>query len=244
MSDSKPIDSSIRDSVIMGDVHQHVTVVAEDKASEVDLGFSMRMDDNQPEPQIPVDLFAIRPDTKGPKSIGVLLILGAIVLFFQAYGDVGLHLSEDLSNEEVELILEVPNSQGDGSTELTVEQYQTFHDAARDSGGYALRGFGLIAASLLLFVGGIMLLFLNGLGAKLSLAGAVIGLVTGITGSLLVKGAADTHLVGVLLFTYEVYSYLCGVCMIMCAGMAALPLINARARMALYPENRVVLEQE
>jgi len=210
----------------------------------VDLGFSMRMDENQPEPQIPVDLFAIRPDTKGPKSIGVLLILGALVLFFQAYGDVGLHLSEDLSNEEVELILEVPNSQGDGSTELTVEQYQTFHDAARDSGGYALRGFGLVAASILLFIGGIMLLFLNGLGGKLSLAGAVIGLVTGITGSLLVKGAADTHLVGVLLFTYEVYSYLCGVCMIMCAGMAALPLINARARMALYPENRVVLEQE
>ena len=41
----------------------------------------MRMDENQPEPQIPVDLFAIRPDTKGPKSIGVLLILGALVLF-------------------------------------------------------------------------------------------------------------------------------------------------------------------
>jgi len=41
-----------------------------------------------------------------------------------------------------------------------------------------------------------------------------------------------------------VYSYLCGVCMVMCAGMAALPLINARARLALFPENRVVLEQE
>ena len=89
-----------------------------------------------------------------------------------------------------------------------------------------------------------MLLFLNGLGAKLSLTGAIIGLTTGITGSLFVKEAADIHLVGVLLFTYEVYSYLCGVCMVMCAGMAALPLINARARMALFPENRVVLEQE
>ena len=218
--------------------------MSDSSSPDVDLGFSMRMDANQPEPQIPADLFAIRPDSKGPKSIGVLLILGAIVLFFQAYGDVGLHFSEDLSNEEVEAILEVPNSQGDGSTELTVEQYQTFHDAARESGGYALRGFGLIVASALLLVGGIMLLFLNGIGAKLSLSGAVIGLVTGIAGSLLIKEAADIHLVGVLLFTYEVYSYLCGVCMVMCAGMAALPLINARARMALFPENRVVLEQE
>jgi len=218
--------------------------MSDSSSPDVDLGFSMRMDANQPETQIPADLFAIRPDSKGPKSIGVLLILGAIVLFFQAYGDVGLHFSEDLSNEEVEAILEVPNSQGDGSTELTVEQYQTFHDAARESGGYALRGFGLIVASALLLVGGIMLLFLNGLGAKLSLSGAVIGLVTGIAGSLLIKEAADIHLVGVLLFTYEVYSYLCGVCMVMCAGMAALPLINARARLALFPENRVVLEQE
>ena len=200
--------------------------MSDSSSPDVDLGFSMRMDANQPEPQIPADLFAIRPDSKGPKSIGVLLILGAIVLFFQAYGDVGLHFSEDLSNEEVEAILEVPNSQGDGSTELTVEQYQTFHDAARESGGYALRGFGLIVASALLLVGGIMLLFLNGLGAKLSLSGAVIGLVTGIAGSLLIKEAADIDLVGVLLFTYEVYSYLCGVCMVMCAGMAALPLIN------------------
>ena len=218
--------------------------MSDSSSPDVDLGFSMRMDANQPEPQIPADLFAIRPDSKGPKSIGVLLILGAIVLFFQAYGDVGLHFSEDLSNEEVEAILEVQNSQGDGSTELTVEQYQTFHDAARESGGYALRGFGLIVASALLLVGGIMLLFLNGLGAKLSLSGAVIGLVTGIAGSLLIKEAADIHLVGVLLFTYEVYSYLCGVCMVMCDGMAALPLINARARLALFPENRVVLEQE
>ena len=46
--------------------------------SEVDLGFSMRMDDSQPESEIPPHIFTIRPDTKGPKSIGVLLVLGAL----------------------------------------------------------------------------------------------------------------------------------------------------------------------
>ena len=209
---------------------------------EVSLGFSMRMDDNQPESEIPLDLFAVRPDTKGPRTIGILLILGALVLLGQAYGDIGLHSATDLSNDEVQLILDVPNSQGDGSNDISTEQYQTFHDAARESGGYALRGYGLVLASLLLITGGIMLMFLNGLGAKLAVSGASIGLITGIAGSLMVKGAADIHLEGVLLMTYEITTYLCGVCMVMCLGIAALPMINARARLALYPENKVILK--
>lgn len=212
--------------------------------AEVSLGFSMRMDDNQPESEIPLDLFAVRPDTKGPRTIGILLILGALVLLGLAYGDIGLHSATDLSNDEVQLILDVPNSQGDGSNDISTEQYQTFHDAARESGGYALRGYGLVLASLLLITGGIMLIFLNGLGAKLAVSGASIGLITGIAGSLMVKGAADTHLEGVLLMTYEITTYLCGVCMVMCLGIAALPMINARARLALYPENKVILKND
>ena len=77
----------------------------------VDLGFSMRMDESQLEAELPPDLFAVRPDTKGPRSIGILLILGALVLLGQAYGDIGLHNAADLSDEEVGMILEVPNSQ-------------------------------------------------------------------------------------------------------------------------------------
>jgi len=213
-------------------------------SSDVDLGFSMRMDENQPVAEMPTDLFAVRPDTKGPKTVGVLLLFGAFLLFFQAYGDIGLHNATDLDDEEVGLILDVPNSQGDGNNDISTEQYQTFHDAARESGGYALRGYGLLIASLLLFVGGGMLIFLNGFGAKIALGGASIGLITGIAGSLMVKGAADTHLQGVLLLTYEITTYLCGVCMAMCAGIAALPLINTRARLALYPENKVYLANE
>ena len=210
----------------------------------VDLGFSMRMNESQLEAELPPDLFAVRPDTKGPRSIGILLILGALVLLGQAYGDIGLHNAADLSDEEIGMILEVPNSQGDGSSEVTTEEYQTFHDAARESGGYALRGYGLVLASLLLIAGGVLLILLNGLGAKLAVSGATLGLVSGTAGSLMVKGAADAHLEGVLLLTYEITTYLCGVCMVMCLGMAALPMINARARLALYPEHKVTLSKE
>lgn len=215
----------------------------EEKREDVDLGFSMKIDGHQPDAEMPTDLFAVRPDTRGPKTIGVLLILGALVLLGQAYGDIGLHSADDLSSEEVDLILDVPNSQGDGTNDVSSEQYQTFHDAARDSGGYAVRGYGLALASLLLIIGGVMLMFLNGTGAKLSVAGAGIGLVSGTAGSLMIKGAADEHLQGVLLLTYEITTYFCGVCMVMCLGLAALPLINARARMALYPQPKVKLSQ-
>ena len=165
-------------------------------------------------------------------------------MFGQALGDIGFHQAEDLSDEEVNIILDVPNSQGDGTEDISAEQYQSFHDAARESGGYAIRGYGLAIASIMLFLGGGALLFLKGAGAKLAVGGAVLGMGSGISGSLLSKGAADAHLAGVLLDTYEVTTYLCGVCMFMCAGIAALPLINARARLALYPENRVVLKAD
>ncbi len=250
MSDSNskstsPVKSeSVWGDAITGEDSEQDTVLPDSKGSDVDLGFSMRMNESQPESEIPPYIFTVRPDTKGPRTVGVLLIIGALLLFFQAYGDVGFHQAEDLSDEDVQMILDVPNSQGDGTEDISVEQYQKFHDAARDSGGYAVRGYGLGIASIMLFLGGGMLLFLKGSGAKIALGGATLGMGSGITGSLLVKGAADEHLVGILLLNYEIYSYLCGVCMFMCAGVAALPLINARARLALYPENRVVLKAD
>ena len=42
--------------------------------SDMDLGFSMRMEDEDSVPTPPIDMFAIRPDTKGPKSVAVLII--------------------------------------------------------------------------------------------------------------------------------------------------------------------------
>ena len=63
-----------------------------------------------------------------------------------------------------------------GQKIISVEQYQKFHDAARDSGGYAVRGYGLgISWSIMVLVGGSMLLFLKGAGAKLAVGGCDAG---------------------------------------------------------------------
>ena len=212
--------------------------------SDMDLGFSMRMEDEASVPTPPVDMFAVRPDTKGPKSVAVLVFLGAILLAWSAYGDYQLHTAEDLSDSEVETLLITPNSQADDADDLTVEQYQEFHDQARDSGGYALRAGGLAIGTLLMFVGSILLFQLKPLGAWLNVAGAGIGLVAGVAGSMLIGGAAVNSLTGPLLLTYEISTYFCGVCMVTCIGLAGLPLLNARARLALYPNPKVRLAQE
>jgi len=209
--------------------------------TDLDLGFSMRMDDEAAVPAAPVDMFAVRPDRKGPKSVAVLMFLGALLLVFQAYGDYQLHSAEDLSEEEINTLLQTPNSQAGDGDEVTVEQYQAFHDDARESGGYLVRAVGLGIGVSLMFIGSILLFRLKPLGAWLNVSGAVIGLGSGVIGSWLVGGAATANLAGPLLLTYEILMYFCGVCMFTCIGLAGLPLLNARARLALYPNPEVVV---
>ena len=212
--------------------------------SDMDLGFSMRMEDEASVPTPPLDMFAVRPDTKGPKSVAVLIFFGAILLAWQGYGDYKFHTTEDLSDSEVETLLITPNSQADDADDITVEQYQEFHDQARDSGGYGLRAGGLAIGTLLMFVGSISLFQLKPWGAWLNVAGAVIGLVAGVAGSWLIGDAAVNSLTGPLLLTYEISTYFCGVCMVTCIGLAGLPLLNARARLALYPNPKVRIAHE
>ena len=136
--------------------------------SDLDLGFSMRMDDDAAEAATGVDLFAGRLDTKKTKTVAVLVFLGALLLAFQAYGDYQLHSAEDLSEAEIDTLLQTPNSQAGDEDEVTVEQYQEFHDAARESGGYLLRAVGLGIAVSLMFIGSILLFGLKPLGAWLN----------------------------------------------------------------------------
>ncbi len=212
--------------------------------SDLDLGFTMRMDDADAVPAPPVDMFAVRPDPKGPKTVAVLILLGAILLGYQGYGDYQFHTAEDLSDSEVATLLITPNSQASDADDLTVEQYQGFHDQARDSGGYGIRAVGFAITALMMIIGSILLFQLKPLGAWMNVIGASIGLISGVVGSWLVGGAAVDSLTGPLLLTYEISTYFCGVCMATCLSLAALPLLNARARLALYSSPKVLLVSE
>ena len=70
------------------------------------------------------DMFAIRPDRKGPKTVAVLLLFGALFFAILAYTDLTNANSEELSQAQIETLINVPNQQGEN---LSVEQYQDFH---------------------------------------------------------------------------------------------------------------------
>ena len=101
----------------------------------------------------------------------------------------------------------------------------------------------LLAAGCLL-LGAPLLYRLKRLGAQICVGGATIGLFGGIWGSLIINQAASTHLGDALTLTYEIWIYLCGASMGLCLAVAGLPLLNARARLALQPRVELDLREE
>ena len=200
--------------------------------SEKKFDFSIIMDENETStPSDSWDDIPFKPDRKGPKTIAVMIFIGGLLILFQAYSDFTANRLEDVPDSEVERLLETPNSQSE--TPITPEQYQQFHDDARDSGGYLIRSIGLFISGSLVLFGSVNLFRLLSSGPKIATLGAVIGFASGLYGSHLIRVASDDNLGGALLLTYEIFTYLCGTCMFLCGAFSALPLINARARAAL-----------
>jgi len=200
-------------------------------SDELGISIMMGKEDSIPKgPQYPSDILAVRADKKGPKTVAILLMLGAVIIAMQAYDDWQFNSAQDLSDSYVEDTLITLNSQG--GEELTGEDYQNFHDAARGGG------------ATLLFIGSPLLFKLNPLGAQLAIAGASIAFLGGVFGSYQLNQAAIETQHASLSLTYEIVMYLCGVCMAVCIALAVMPLFNVAARMALYGEDKVFLVQE
>jgi hypothetical protein len=184
-------------------------------------------------------ILEVRPDTKGPKNLAILLFMSAFLVLFMAWQDWQLH-GEGLSVNQIEVFLETPNSQPGDPT--TVEQYQEFEDSVRDANGYLIRSISLFIAAGCLLIGAPLLFRLQRRGAQLCTGGSLVGLTGGLIGSVIINRAAQEHLGDALMLTYEIWVYLCGAFMGLCFAVSALPLLNARARLALQPQ--VVLAQE
>ena len=174
----------------------------------------------------------VRPDEKGPKNLAVILFLSSIIVAGMGWQDWQMH-NDGLTDEQIETFLATPNSQGGEPT--TVDQYRDFETDVRAENGYLLRGVSLMLASLCLFVGAPMLYRLQRNGARLCSIGALIGLVGGVYCSMIINDAAQNNLGEAMKLTYQIWVYLCGTVMGLCLAVAALPLLNARARLALHP---------
>tara|TARA_B100001996_G_scaffold28055_1_gene21473 strand:+ start:560 stop:1153 length:594 start_codon:yes stop_codon:yes gene_type:complete len=188
------------------------------------------------------DMFAIRPDRKGPKTIAILLMLGALFFGVLAYTDISNANSEELSQAQIETLINVPNQQGEN---LSIEQYQDFHKEINESDGYLIRGTALGMSSIFVFIGSIFLFTMKPIGGKIAIGGAGISFVGGIYGCMIIYDAAKEHLLeSMLVQTHEITGYLCGVCSFLCGAMALLPLINTRAKLAFIEANSVKLVQD
>jgi len=195
--------------------------------------FSMRMDSEQSIPEhVLINVRKTRPDTKGPKTIGVIMVIGAILIGFVGYGNWENSQIEDLQDSDIEEVLTAARDAGEN---VSNEDYQRFHDDARDSGAYQTLGWSLMASSVLILAGGVLLFKLKKEGTYFGISGASIALIFGLWGQYQVNGAAQTHLSESLSLAYEIQMYLCGVCMFICGMMAALPLMTASARAAMEP---------
>ena len=78
------------------------------------------------------------------------------------------------------MTIETPNLNDE--IEVTPEQYQAFHDEARDSGAYAWRGWSLLIGMSLVAVGSLGLYALKPWGPRLASLGATVALIGGSVG--------------------------------------------------------------
>jgi len=187
----------------------------------------------------PAEIFATRPDEKGPKTVAILLVFGAILIIIIGYGDIQNSISEDMSQEELDTLLTNVRNQGDN---ITDQEYQQFHDDVRDSGAYSIRGWSLMIGGICIGTGGILLFILKPVGPKLALVGAGIGFIGGTYSSWEMKTISEAALPEAMVFVNEIFTYICGVCMVLCLALAGLPLLNASARAAL--NQKVVFSPE
>lgn len=202
--------------------------------------FSIRMK-NEEGLAPPAALFATRPDRKGPKTIAILLILGAALMGVTSFGDIQMSFSEDLSQNELDTLLTNVRDNGEN---ITDDEYQDYHDEVRDDGAYSLRGWSVMVGAILILLGGVLLFALNINGPKFALAGSVIAATGGLYANWIIYNLSEDMLPPALILVNKILAYLCGFCMVICGCMAALPLFNASARMALMPKITLVNEEE
>lgn len=187
------------------------------------------------------DMFAIRPDHKGPKTVAILLIVCSLFFALVAKADIDLANQEEVSDEFMAEILETPNQQGDN---ISFDAYQSYHKEVNENNGYLIRGASLAIGSAAGLIGGILLFRMKPLGGKIALSGALLSFFGGIVGNMAFHDAAQNHLNGTIQANAEYSGYACGICTFFFAALALLPLINARARLAFQEANKVVLVQD
>ena len=185
----------------------------------------------------PMEAFQPRPDQKGPKTVAVVLVMGAILMVLVGWGDIGNSMADEYPDAKIVV-------EGYQDDNLSVDDYQEYHDLVKEDGAYCIRGYSLLLGGTAVVIGAIMLFKLRFSGVIICLGGSVIGLVGGVIGSMRMANVSSQILPEQVTQINEYMSYLCGACMMMCVALAALPVLNSAARAALVQKVTLVVEEE
>ena len=113
-------------------------------------------------PEIP-----IRPNSSIPKTIGVLMVLGSLLVIFDGGGAIFTHFSELTTSgaeDDVELMKLI-------GVDITVDEYLQWDSEFKETKFHLITGTLKFCAGVLIFIGGIQLFLRKSIGIKVSLSG-------------------------------------------------------------------------
>ena len=132
--------------------------------------------------------------------ISYILIIGAVIAGIVGYGHIQDDKLEDLPDGQVEIIIATPNSHGD---DISIEDYQAYHDELRSNGAYQLLGYSLVCGMSLVLIGAVLIRLFRKEGVYIATTGATISLIGGVIANLRFQSAANEYLEGRLSIQYN-----------------------------------------
>ena len=181
-------------------------------------------------------MYDVRPDKKGPRNIGVVLIIGGIILLLYSISNFSLH-SSGMTEEEAQTLLKNSNRQSNENT--TLDQYREFESLSQNEGSFLYKAVGLFIAGISSIIGGILLRQLNSNGPYIAIGGVGLGGCAVFFSSIQLYQSSQQFLNDSLQLTYMSALYLWTVSLGLCFALSALPAINFRSRLAMNPSVKV-----
>lgn len=199
--------------------------MAEDKLGTMILS-SDNLNSSLVMPEIP-----IRPNPGIPKTIGIFLILGSLLVIFEGGGSLFTHFSE-LSEDEAATQVELMKMLG---VEITVDEMLQWDSEFKDSNYHLITGLIKVIAGLLLFIGGVQLILQKYLGGIFSLFGGglwFLSQVISIYWATIIEERIDISLAT----QWDLAATaICFICNLFCLILPLIPMFAPAGRAALTP---------
>jgi hypothetical protein len=177
-------------------------------------------------PEIP-----IRPNPSIPRTIGIFLILGSLVVIFDGGGSLATHFSE-LSEAGAANQVELMKMLG---VDISVEEMIQWDSEFKNSNYHLITGLIKVSAGILLFIGGVQLLLKKYLGGIFSLSGGGLWFLSQVISIYWATIIEDE--IGISLATQWdlAATAMCFICNLFCLILPLIPMFGPAGRAALTP---------